>query len=704
MKNWLATPLLVLAMSAHGQSLLNPDLDNATGETINDAPDSWSIIAGTPDVVDGSDTGGVCNDSDVDVCGIYAPGTSNTLFARLRNSNNSNTCGTLTAEGIEQTVSGLTVGAPYQICFFAINVGKGDNCPNPPEDVDLQIQISGQATQGVFIPYEGTASAPTWDKFCTVYTASSTSHTLGITMPAGGGSGGNGHVFYDTIQNTLATDTDGDGNADVNDPNVSTPFVANDAGNGTAGEAGTYNILSNDDFLPNNDVTNVGTTTLSNLGTGSAAGSVSLDAATGELTYTPTIAEGGTSRTIDYRVCNTEPATDVCADATLTVNVAVATDTDGDGNPDVVDNNDNTPTAVDDSGNATAGEAATFDILANDDFLDNNDANNIGTTAITDLGTGTAAGTIAFNNATGELTYTPTIAEGGTSPTVNYRVCNTDTSVCDTATVTITVAAATDTDNDGSPDVIDANDNTPTALDDSGNGTVSVAGTLDILANDDFLPNNDANNVGTTAITDEGSGTASGTITFDNDSGELTYTPTLAEAGTSPTVVYEVCNTDTSVCDTATVTINVGAANDTDGDGSPDVVDPNDSAATAVDDSGNGTAGEAVTLDILANDDFLSNNDPNNVGTTAITDTGTGTAAGTIVFDNNTGELTYTPTIAEGGTAETVVYQVCNTDTSVCDTATVTITVAAATDTDNDGNPDVTDPNNSTPTAVDEST
>ena len=100
LKSLLMLGVISFSANTLGQALLNPDLDNATGEAINDAPDNWTIIAGTPDVVDGSDTGGVCNDSDVDVCGNYASGTSNTLFTRLRNSNNSGTCGTLTERGL----------------------------------------------------------------------------------------------------------------------------------------------------------------------------------------------------------------------------------------------------------------------------------------------------------------------------------------------------------------------------------------------------------------------------------------------------------------------------------------------------------------------------------------------------------------------------------------------------------------------------
>ncbi|WP_343762133.1 gliding motility-associated C-terminal domain-containing protein, partial [Gangjinia marincola] len=247
-------------------------------------------------------------------------------------------------------------------------------------------------------------------------------------------------------------------------------------------------------------------------------------------------------------------------------------------NPDVSDPNPATPTAVDDNATADPGVAETIDILGNDDYLDNLDPNNVGTTAITDLGTGTAAGTIVFDNDTGELIYTPTAGEAGTTVTVDYQVCNTDPDpdVCATATVTIVVSdpGAVDTDQDGNPDVSDPNPATPTAVDDNATADPGVAETIDILGNDDYLDNLDPNNVGTTAITDLGTGTAAGTIVFDNDTGELIYTPTAGEAGTTVTVDYQVCNTDPDpdVCATATVTIVVSDPGilDSDGDGVSD--------------------------------------------------------------------------------------------------------------------------------------
>jgi hypothetical protein len=122
-------------------------------------------------------------------------------------------------------------------------------------------------------------------------------------------------------------------------------------------------------------------------------------------------------------------------------------DCDEDGNPNEDDSNPVVATATDDAGPASPNMAATIDILGNDDFLDNLDPANLGTTAITQTG-GTAMGTVMFDANTGELIYTPTFGEAAMTVTVVYQVCNTgpDPDVCATATVTITVA---DQDSDG---------------------------------------------------------------------------------------------------------------------------------------------------------------------------------------------------------------------------------------------------------------
>ncbi|MGB5325071.1 MAG: hypothetical protein WBN40_06580, partial [Pseudomonadales bacterium] len=131
-------------------------------------------------------------------------------------------------------------------------------------------------------------------------------------------------VFYDNVSfSAPSPDADDDGNPDSNDPNVNTATVVADSGPAPAGAATNFDVLANDDFLPNNDPNNVGTTTLTITG-GTAGGTIVPNATTGEIAYTPLAGEAGSSVTVQYEVCNTDPNPDVCGTAILTVNVTAA--------------------------------------------------------------------------------------------------------------------------------------------------------------------------------------------------------------------------------------------------------------------------------------------------------------------------------------------------------------------------------------------
>ena len=237
-----------------------------------------------------------------------------------------------------------------------------------------------------------------------------------------------------------------------------------------------------------------------------------------------------------------------------------------------------------------------------------------------------------------------------------------------------------DTDGDGNPDSTDPNPSTPTAANDTGTGNPAVGTAVAVLANDDYLANGAANNAGITTITDAGTGTAAGTVALDNTTGEITYTPTAGEAGTTVSIDYQVCNdaSGSAVCATASLSFTVGDP-DTDGDGNPDSTDPNSGTATAANDTGTGNPDIGTAVDILANDDYLVNGAANNAGITTITDASTGTAAGTVAIDNTTGEITYTPTAGEAGTTVSIDYQVCNdaSGSAVCATASLSFTVVS---------------------------
>ncbi|MEP2279001.1 MAG: hypothetical protein ABJI11_06190, partial [Maribacter sp.] len=147
-------------------------------------------------------------------------------------------------------------------------------------------------------------------------------------------------VDNDGLPNHLDLDSDNDGHPDATDPNPYAPTTQNDNAWATAAVATAIDILDNDDFLPNNDLTNSGTTAITRTG-GTANGTVVFDAATGVLTYTPLVSESNSTVTVVYQVCNTASNPDVCEVAT--VNIAVLPDFDGDGisdNADVDDDND----------------------------------------------------------------------------------------------------------------------------------------------------------------------------------------------------------------------------------------------------------------------------------------------------------------------------------------------------------------------------
>ena len=183
---------------------------------------------------------------------------------------------------------------------------------------------------------------------------------------------------------------------------------------------------------------------------------------------------------------------------------------------------------------------------------------------------------------------------------------------------------------------------------------------------------------------------AGGVVSGGTDGASYTITATSTSAGSCPSTASSSFTNDTDsqladsdgdgVCDindicpgfddnvdTDNDSIPNGCDPDDDNDGNPDSTDPNPATPTTTADTVSSTPGVLVTVDVLANDDYLDNNDPNNAGTTTLVDAGTGTAAGTISFDPSTGELDYTPTAGEAGTSVTVIYTVCNTDpTSRC--------------------------------------
>ncbi|MGW9684420.1 T9SS type B sorting domain-containing protein [Flagellimonas sp. 2504JD1-5] len=405
-----------------------------------------------------------------------------------------------------------------------------------------------------------------------------------------------------------------------------------------------------------------------------------------------------------------------------------SSDCDGDGNPNGSDPNPLVATAVNDNTSADVGLPKTINILVNDDFL-------VGST-LTDMGTGTASGTISMNQATGELTYTAIASEDNNTVTIDYEVCN--GVICATATVNITIPACTDTDGDNICDVDDSAPNNPceprsnpnwqpvdasdcdvdglsyseetTGIDDISttadpNGNITNPYNADsdgdsILdgqeAFDGTDPNNSCDSVGGSALgtddcdsdglsnNEENTG-VNDPATPPNPNGTVTDPNNPDSDGDGVMDGQEILDgTDpNNDCD------SLGGAplssSDCDGDGNPNNSDPNPNIATAVDDITGADVDIPKTVNVIFNDDFLIGSAFSIIG---------GTFSGAIGVNQTTGEITYTPVASEDNSTVSVQYQVCF--NSVCDTATLFVSIPACIDTDGDNICDVddTEPNN----------
>lgn len=290
-----------------------------------------------------------------------------------------------------------------------------------------------------------------------------------------------------------------------------------------------------------------------------------------------------------------------------------------------------------DAATTRAGISTNIVVLAND-------KNNDGTSATLATATNPTITTLplkglAVANLDGTISYAPFLGSTGTD-TFIYTICDKiNPTVCDTALVTINIIAV------------------PQANPDAATAIAGISSNIIVLLND-------KNPDGTPVILPLLAGVTNPTLTTSpikgsasvNADGSIKYTPNFGTSGMD-TFIYSICDkNNTSVCDTALVTITITPAPQA----IPDVV--------------NAIAGIGITISILGND-----KNPDN---TAVTDLSKITSPiitgiplkGTAVVNAN-GTVTYTPFFAATGT-DTFIYSICDkSNILICDTALVTIRI-----------------------------
>ncbi|MDP3642888.1 MAG: Ig-like domain-containing protein, partial [Bacteroidota bacterium] len=407
-------------------------------------------------------------------------------------------------------------------------------------------------------------------------------------------------VSIEVIEETIST---------TNHP----PVALHDAYQGSIGFPVRGSVLNNDfdvdGNLNPNSVTLVGSAPLS--------GSLTLNP-NGTFTYVPTVSFIG-QVTFDYRVCDLATPS-LCDGARVIIDILP--------NP-----TGNSTYASDDTFYGKEDLLLTGNVLVNDNDPQG-DTQTVNSTPLISPSHGTL-----ILNSNGAFTFTPAPNYVGQDQFV-YEVCDSGSPVaCDQATVYLIVEPFNDA---------------PVAKDDI-NTTFKDRTVSGNLLTNDSDPEGDILTVKTTAITSPVSGTV---VILSN--GSYTYTPKPGYTG-SDSFVYEVCdNGSPTLCDQATVSIEV----------IEETISTTNHPPVALHDAYQGSIGLPVRGSVLNNDfDVDGNLNPNSV-----TLVGSAPLSGSLTLNPN-GTFTYVPTAGFIGQV-TFDYRVCDLGApSLCDGARVIIDI-----------------------------
>ncbi|WP_108447806.1 VCBS domain-containing protein [Halomonas sp. BN3-1] len=350
----------------------------------------------------------------------------------------------------------------------------------------------------------------------------------------------------------------------------------------------------------------------------------------------------------------------------------VVTDSDGDeaSTSLTIDVNDDVPVAVDDATNTGEDTPVTYNVLVNTDGTSDTqgvDGASVSGASLRDP----SQGSVSFDSDTGEVTFTPAAGFEGDA-VIDYTIRDADGDTSD-AVFTVTVAA------DSTP-TVSVPDESPDAEGGqfsvseaglpggsaAGDGSQSTGGSLPITTGGDSLASLVINGQNVT-----GGGTVEGdygTLSVSVSDGEYSWNYTLD--GSTQDHTSQGTGSD-DLADLFAIVVT-----DSDGDEASTslTIDVNDDVPVAVDDATNTGEDTPVTYNVLVNTDGTS--DTQGVDGASVSDaTLRDSSQGSVSFDSDTGEVTFTP--ADGFEGDAVIdYTIRDADGDTSD-AVFTVTVAA---------------------------
>ena len=486
---------------------------------------------------------------------------------------------------------------------------------NGPSDAEA-VLVTDQLPSG-YTFVSSAASVGSYDDASGVWTVGDLANGDGATLTISATVNDTGEYRNTALVTSNTHDPDG---SNDEDDAITEPLGLIDAVDDDYGPVNGYEGSPNVGVVSDNDTLNGAPIDLADSEltlVGALPPELTFDPATGVVGVLPGTPAGPYS--FDYELCEVaNPAN--CDTATVTVTVTP---------PDIVATDDDYGPANGFDGDTNVGVVGSNDTL-NGDPID--------LTEVVLTLTGALPPELSFDTSTGVVGVLPGTPAGPYS--FDYELCEVaNPTNCDTATVTVTVAA---------PDIVATDDNYGPVNGFDGDTNVGSVGSNDTLNGD---------SVDLTLVDLSLVGTLPPELTFDTGTGVVGVLP-----GTSAgpyNFDYEVCEiANPTNCDTATVTVTVGA---------PDIVATDDNYGPV-----NGFDGDA-NVGVVGDNDSL-NGDP--IVLSEVELSLVGALPPELTFDISTGVVGVLPGTPAG--PYSFDYELCEVaNPTNCDTATVTVTVGA---------------------------
>ncbi len=324
---------------------------------------------------------------------------------------------------------------------------------------------------------------------------------------------------------------------------VNPPDPTDDIGNGFEDVPLVIDVLAND--IAGDDTIDPSTVQLQDTANAgdplivAGEGTWSINAITGEITFTGEPEFSGVPTPIKYSVSDINGMRSKLAQVNITI-VAV----------------NDPPVAINDSDSVAEDSSVAIDVLANDSDIDGTlvpaTVQITGTASAGDPLVVPGQGTWTINTLTGEITFTPEANYSGSVTDITYTVQDNSGATSNPATVSVSISGTNDA---------------PVAVADADSVSEDGAVVIDVLAND--------SDVDGTLIpaTVQITGTASagaplvvpgqGTWTVNAATGEITFTPELDYVGLVTDITYTVQDNLGATSNPATVSVSITSVNDT---------------------------------------------------------------------------------------------------------------------------------------------